>query len=279
MKINNLIIVALIFVFFIGYFRYLERRSIYFPMRQIEYTPKEVGLSYEDIFFKTEDGVELNGWFIPAERARSTILFLHGNAGNISHRFEKIQIFHDLDLNVFIFDYRGYGKSRGSPSENGLYLDAKAAYDHLVSKEGIRKDEIILFGESLGGSVAVDLASKREVKAIIVESTFSSAKDIARRIYPFIPQFFITSDFDSVKKIKDVRIPKLIIHSVDDEIVPFDLGQKLFEIAPSPKTFLKLRGGHNTAFLDSEAEFKQGIRSFVSSLTKGKSMLYFLYKH
>ncbi len=237
-------------------------------MRQIEYTPQEIGLIYKEVFFKTEDGVELNGWFIPAKEAKRTILFLHGNAGNISHRFEKLQIFHDLNLNVFIFDYRGYGKSKGSASERGIYLDAKTAYDYLVSKEGVRKDEIILFGESLGGSVAIDLASKAEVKAIIVESAFTSAKDMARRIYPFIPPFFIASDFNSAKKIKDIHAPKLLIHSVDDEIVPFELGEKLFEAAPQPKIFLKIRGGHNTAFLDSEDEFKKGIGSFVSSLTK-----------
>lgn len=268
MKINSLVIIVLIFLFFIAYFRYIERRSIYFPMKKIEFTPQKVGLVYKDVFFNTEDGVVLNGWFIPAKAAKVTTLFLHGNAGNISHRFEKIQIFHDLNLNVFIFDYRGYGKSSGSPSEIGIYRDAKAAYDYLISKEDIGKDEIILFGESLGGSVAIDLASKEEVKAIIVESTFSSAKEMARRIYPFIPKFFITSNFDSAKKIKGIHAPKLIIHSVDDEIVPFDLGQKLFEAAPPPKVFLKIRGGHNTAFFDSEQEVKKGIRSFISSLTK-----------
>jgi len=268
MKINNLVIIALIFIFFIAYFRYIERRSIFFPMKRIEYTPQEIGLIYREVFFKAEDGVELNGWFIPAKGAKNTIFFLHGNAGNISHRFEKIKIFHDMNLNVFIFDYRGYGKSEGSPSERGIYSDAKAAYDYLIFKEGIRKDEVILFGESLGGSVAVDLASKTEVKAAIIESTFSSAKDMARRIYPFIPPFFITSDFDSTRKIRDIRVPKLIIHSLDDEIVPFDLGQKLFEVAPQPKALLKLRGSHNTAFLDSEDEYKKGIFSFVSSLTK-----------
>lgn len=265
---RTLLIIALVLTFFIAYFRYLEWRSIYFPMRQIEYIPPDIGLDYKDIFFKTEDGVELNGWFIPAEKAKGIILFLHGNAGNISHRFEKIRIFHDLNLNVFIFDYRGYGKSKGSPSERGLYLDAKSAYDYLRSKEGISKDTIILFGESLGGSVAIDLAGREEIKAIIVESTFSSAKDMAKRIYPFIPSFFITSNFDSVKKIKDIRVPKLIIHSIDDEIVPFDLGQRLFEAAPLPKEFLKIRGGHNTAFLDSEVEFKKGMSSFITPLTK-----------
>lgn len=259
---------ALVFILLSGYFRYIERKSIFFPMRQIEYTPKDIGLIYKEVFFKAEDGVELNGWLIPAKGTKGTILFLHGNAGNISHRFEKLQIFHDLNLNVFIFDYRGYGKSKGSPSEKGLYLDAKAAYDYLVSKEGIRKEEIILFGESLGGAVAIDLASKKKVKAIIVESAFSSAKDMAKRIYPFIPSFFITSDFNSVKKIKNIQVPKLIIHSVDDEIVPFDLGRKLFEAAPPPKEFLKIRGGHNTGFLNSEAQFKKGIDSFISSLTK-----------
>lgn len=268
MRLNNLIIIGLVFICLIIYFKYIERRSIYFPMRQIEYTPREIGLVYKDVFFKTEDGVELNGWFIPSGGAKNTVLFLHGNAGNISHRFEKIQIFYNFDLNVFIFDYRGYGRSRGSPSEKGLYIDAKAAYDYLVSKESIPKDEIILFGESLGGSVAIDLASKAEVKAMITESTFSSAKDMARRIYPLIPPFFIVSDFDSVKKVKSISVPKLIIHSVDDEIVPFDLGQKLFEAAPPPKEFLKIRGGHNTGFLDSEKEYKKGISSFISSLTE-----------
>lgn len=259
---------ALVFILLIGYFRYIERKSIFFPMRQIEYTPKDIGLIYKEVFFKAEDGVELNGWFIPAKGAKGIILFLHGNAGNISHRFEKIQLLHDLNLNVFIFDYRGYGKSKGSPSEKGLYLDAKAAYDYLVSKEGILWDQIILFGESLGGAAAIDLASKVKIKAVIVESAFSSARDMAKRIYPFIPSFFITSNFNSVKKIKNIRAPKLIIHSIDDEIVPFELGQKLFEAAPPPKEFLKIRGGHNTAFLNSEMEFKKGIASFISSLPR-----------
>lgn len=260
---KNFLSLAVIIICFFIYLRYIERRSIYFPMKTIETKPNVIGLSFEEVNFKTSDDLKLNGWFIPYKDAKDTVLFCHGNAGNISHRLEKIAIFHNMGLNVFIFDYRGYGKSQGSPGEKGLYKDVEAAYQYLISSGDISPDNIIAYGESIGGAVAIDLATKQKVKALITEETFSSVKDMVKIIYPFLPYFIFQSRFDSVSKIKNIKVPKLIIHSVDDEIVPFRLGEKLFDAAAPPKEFLKIRGGHNTAFLDSDELFRAGISSFL----------------
>lgn len=239
---------------------------MFFPMKGIIYTPEVVGLPYEEIYFETSDNKRLNGWFIPAEGAKFTFIFCHGNAGNIGHRLEKLSIFFNLGLNVFIFDYRGYGKSAGSPSEQGFYEDALAAYNYLTAKRKIPKDSIILYGESIGGAVAIDLASKVKPKGVITEETFTSTADMAKMAYFFIPHQIFSSRFNSVSKISDVGCPKLVIHSADDEIVPFDYGEKLFDAARPPKKFLKIRGTHNTAFLESRRQFTDGIRGFLSDL-------------
>ena len=235
-------------------------------MREMYATPDQADLAYEEIYFGTSDNKRLNGWFIPNNNAKFTILFCHGNAGNISHRIEKVSILHNLGVNIFVFDYRGYGKSSGKPSESGLYKDAEAAYRYLVEKRKISKDDIILYGESIGSAVIIDLAKKVDVKALITEEAFTSIKDMARMAYPFLPHFIFSSRFDCISKIKDVTCDKLIIHSIDDEIVPFYLGERLFNAARPPKKFLKIRGAHNTAFLDSEEQFKEGIKNFLEEL-------------
>ncbi len=263
---KSFLLVVFYVVLFLVAVRYIESRSIYFPMKGLELTPQSAGLAYEDVYFKTSDGIRLNGWFIASPQARFTAVFCHGNAGNIGHRLEKISIVRDLGLNIFIFDYRGYGKSQGRPSEKGLYKDVRAAYDYLVSARKVPKDTIILYGESIGGAVAIDLAHKVPVRALITEETFSSIKDMSGIAYPFIPYFIFSTRFDSVSKIKDVKCPTLIIHSVDDEIVPYNLGRKLYYAARLPKKFLEIRGGHNTAFLDSEKQFREGIKAFLDSL-------------
>lgn len=245
--------------------RYKEKQSIYFPEKAIAATPSYLGLPFEDVYFKTADGVELNGWFIPANPASATLLFAHGNAGNISHRLEKIILFNKLGLNIFIFDYRGYGRSKGSPDEQGLYLDGKAAYDYLVLQKEIPAENILLYGESIGGAVVIDLATKVSVKAIITEGTFTCAKDMIKVIYPFVPPAVFVSRFDSIDKIKNITAPKLIIHSINDEMIPFSLAEKLFQAAVPPKQFLKIKGGHNSAFLDSEEIFLSGVKEFLSS--------------
>ncbi len=253
-------------IFFLGMVRYIEKKSIYFPMKEVTATPDEAGLSYEDIYFNTSDGKRLNGWFIAGDEAGFTVILCHGNAGNISHRLEKLSMFHKMGLNVLIFDYRGYGKSEGVPSESGLYKDAMAAYIYLTKKRKVPEKKIVLYGESIGGAVVIDLARKVNVRALITEETFTSVKDMVGTAYPFLPHFVFSARFDSVTKISQVGCSKLIIHSVDDEIVPFSQGRKLFDTAHTPKKFLKIRGSHNTAFLDSAGPFTEGIRSFVADL-------------
>jgi hypothetical protein len=261
-KIVLLIVVFLILGFF--YLRYFEKRNLYFPLRTIEATPEDINLDYESVTFMTKDGVQLVGWFIPAKTSRATLIFCHGNGGNISHRLEKIRIFNNLNLDVLIFDYRGYGMSEGSPSEKGLYLDAEVVYNYLVNEKRITTKKIVVYGESLGAAVAVDLASKHDLAGIIIEGGFTSVKDMAKKILPFIPTFIYASRFDSLEKIKNIKSPKLIFHSVDDEIVPFELGKKLFDAAAEPKEFVELRGGHNDAFLNSQDMFITKIDSFIN---------------
>lgn len=253
------------FLLFYFYVRYLERRTTYLPSRILEANPGQVGLAYEDIYFETSDNIKLHGWLIPAENAKLSLIFCHGNAGNISNRLDKILFFNKLGLNLFIFDYRGYGLSNGTPSEVGLYRDSEAAYNFLKSREPIDQ-KIIVFGASLGGAVAVDLASKQPLDGLILEGAFASAVDIARTFYPFIPSFFVNSKFDNIKKISIMKIPKLIIHSENDEIIPFSHGRKIFDRASEPKQFLKINGGHNDAFFVSESEVAPVIRAFIDSL-------------
>lgn len=247
------------------YLRYIEARTIFYPMREIELLPKEINLDYEDIFLKTSDSIQINGWFISSQNAHYTILFCHGNAGNISHRLEKIKFFHTLGCNIFIFDYRGYGKSYGRPSEKGLYIDAQAAYDYLLSRN-INPEQIVGYGESLGGAVIIDLAFRNTLKGIIIDSTPSSAKDMVKVLYSFLPHWIFASRLDSENKIKSITIPKLIIHSTNDEIVPYNLGRKLFEFAAPPKYFLAIHGGHNSCFFESQDILREKIAEFLHKL-------------
>jgi uncharacterized protein len=258
-------VVLFIVVFIVG-IRYMEKKSIFYPMKQITSNPSIIGLDYRDIYFDTSDGKTIHAWFIPEENARFTVLFSHGNAGNIGHRMDKVAMMHDIGLNVFIYDYRGYGKSKGSPSEKGIYEDAYAAYEYLVYKLNVPNNSIILYGESIGGAVSIELALNRHVSGLITENTFTSVKDMVRLAFPIIPYFIFSSRFDSVSKIQNVKCDKLLIHSFDDEIVPFAQGEKLFRAASEPKRFLRIRGGHNTAFWDSMKDYRQGIRDFVESL-------------
>ncbi|MCX7662018.1 MAG: alpha/beta hydrolase [Candidatus Omnitrophica bacterium] len=265
-RILNTILIFLIFI--IIYLKYYEKRGIYFPIKEIAFTPKDSGLNYEDIYFTTSDNLKLNGWFIPAQNPCATLLYLHGNAGNISHRLELIQVFNQLNLNVFIIDYRGYGRSEGVPSEEGLYLDAEASYEYLVKTKNLPENKIIIFGKSIGANVAVDLAKKKKPLCLIIYGGFTSAYEMGKVIFPFLDIFrwLITIKFDAENKIKEIKIPKLIIHSIDDEIVPFRLGKKLFESANEPKDFLSLRGGHNEAILSNKEEFIERIRSFLGKI-------------
>jgi hypothetical protein len=249
-----------------AYIKYIENKNIYFPAKEIESLPSLTNIPFEDVYIKTADEVKINGWFMPYKEANYTLLFFHGNAGNIGHRLEKINILRELGVNIFIIDYRGYGKSEGKPSEKGFYLDAQASYRYLVDNRKIRPQQIILYAESLGTAIAIDLASKFKVRALIIEGAFSSGKDMARRIYPFIPNFIFSNMYDSTAKIKNIEAPKLFLHAQDDEVVPLGLAKKLYSFAYEPKEFVELTGGHNQAFLGSQEQYQTTIRSFLNKL-------------
>lgn len=256
------LILVLVYVF--------QSRMIYmpeFPSRELVTTPERLGMSYENVLFRTEDDIVLHGWFIPAENAKSTLLFFHGNAGNISHRLESIQIFHDLGLSVLIIDYRGYGNSEGRISEAGTYRDARAAWDYLVSTRGLNERNIILFGRSLGGAIAAQLATKVKAGALIVESTFSSTEALAKTVYWYLPvRLLARIHYPTDKYISRVSCPVLVIHSTQDEIIPYRQGRQIFDLAPEPKRFLELHGSHNEGFSLSRRDYIRGLDDFLKSL-------------
>ena len=249
------------------FMRYLEAHSVYFPSKTLESSPLDAGLAYHDVFIKTSDSRLIHSWFLPVEGARRTLLFLHGNAGNISHRIDKLALLSKTGVNILIIDYRGYGKSSGLPSEQGLYRDAQAGYGYLVNTRGVRPEEIVVYGESLGTSVAVDLVSRNPACGLILEGAFSSGRDMGKTMYPLIPEFFLPRVYDSYAKIPAVLCPVLFIHSSRDEIVPLAMAKKLFAAARGPKEFFELGGGHNDAFMQSLAQYEQAIGDFMKTLT------------
>ncbi len=222
----------------------LERSLIYHPMRRLESHPGAYGLLYEDVAFQADDGVWLHGWLVPG-RTRWTLLWAHGNAGNISHRLENLKEIHErLGLSVFIFDYRGYGRSEGHPSEEGLYRDAHAALAMLGARADLDPGRVIYFGRSLGAAVAVELAVHRSPAAVILETPFLSVPAMANHTLPGIGYLF-RSRYDSLAKIGRLRVPLLILHGDQDEVVPLVHGRRLFETAPEPKTFYAIPGAHH----------------------------------
>ncbi|MEO1249772.1 MAG: alpha/beta hydrolase, partial [Pseudomonadota bacterium] len=212
-----------------------------------------------------EDGVTLDAWFVPAPDARGTLLFFHGNAGNISHRLESVRIFHELGLSTLIFDYRGYGQSEGTPSEQGTYTDALAAWRHLTEERAIPPSKIILFGRSMGAAVAAYLADQHTPAGLILESGFTSVPDMAAQIYPWLPvRLLARIGYPTAEYVSGVESPILIAHSPGDEIVPYTHGLALFEQANEPKSFLEMTGGHNDGFLVTGDPYVDGLDAFFS---------------
>ena len=242
---------------------YLEEVTMFRTDRCVSLTPKNLKIHYEDAYFRTNDGEIINGWFIPAENARITVLYCPGSTGNLNDRFREIIFFHEMGLNLLTFDYRGYGKSSGRPREEGLYRDARAAYDFLVSMPGVDKDNIVVYGRSLGGAVAADLCLWRKARALILQSSFVSFETEARDLYPFLPVgFLLYGRFDTLAKIRNVRIPKLIVHGADDEVVSCDQAELLYKLAPSPKQFISYDGNHDDDVFVTSNEYKNDIEKF-----------------
>ncbi|MDP1559441.1 MAG: alpha/beta hydrolase [Nitrosomonas sp.] len=266
MLFNLVITVAIIYLLLVLLVFLGQARLIYFPEpeREIVITPDQVGLSYEPVAITTTDGETLHGWFVPAQKTKATILFFHGNAGNISHRIEYLPMFHRLGYNTFIFDYRGYGQSSGLPSEVGTYLDAMAAWDYLIEVKKIMPSRIVLFGESLGGAVAAWLAAREKPGALVLASVFTSVPDLAEQIYPFLPVRLIARiNYPTIDYLQSVTGPVLVAHSPQDEIVPFAHGQNLYRAASEPKQFLTLQGGHNNGFIFMRESWINALSTFV----------------
>jgi fermentation-respiration switch protein FrsA (DUF1100 family) len=241
----------------------LQPRLLYHPVREISLTPADLSRAYDQVQFHGADGIRLTGWHVPARDSPFTILLCHGNGGNISHLFDSIDLFQGLGLSCFVFDYRGYGRSAGRPTEAGTYLDAQAAYDWLTGEKGVPPDRIVLLGRSLGGSIAAHLAARVPCRALVLEGAFTSYVDMAARLFPYLPvrlfrRFLFR--YDTLASLRAVRCPVLVIHSRDDELVPFEFGLRLFEAAPEPKRFLEISGGHNEGFLLSGDTYRQAWR-------------------
>jgi fermentation-respiration switch protein FrsA (DUF1100 family) len=273
-----------ILVVFALWLRWNEPRMIYCPDRQIDQTPDVLGLKYDNVTLTTSDGFHINGWFLPtvasakaglpasASNAKLTVLFFHGNAGNMSHRFEKLAALRSLGVDTFIIDYRGYGLSEGKPDEQGTYRDARAAYDYLVTQRTLAPRSIVVYGESLGSAVAADLATKVDVGGLILEEAFTSVGDVGQRMFPFLPvRWLVRNKYDTLGKMPRVKVPLLIFHSREDEIFNIRHAQRLLAAASDPKHLVELRGHHNDAFLVSAPIYHEALREFFAGVA-GESL-------
>jgi hypothetical protein len=241
-----------------------QSRLIYFPTGEYAFTPAGIGLDFEDLTLETGDGVAIAAWYVPHPTAKGSVIFCHGNAGNISDRVDSINALHRMGLNVLIFDYRGYGRSEGRPSEKGTYKDADAAWRYLVETRGESPDRIVLFGRSLGGAVAIELAGRNRPAALVVESTFTSLVDIGRLHYSLLPvRLVLRYRYDSICRVASLACPKLFIHGSGDTLIPFANGRELFAAAAQPKQFMETPGGHNQSGFMYSPEYTDRLATFL----------------
>jgi len=267
-RVPRLIGFPLLGAFSYGVLYYFVQRSVYFPFKYPQgFWQVQPQLGAQDVWLRTSDGVRLHAWWIAPAGAPLATLFLHGNAGNISHRIDRIREITAAGSALLLVDYRGYGRSEGRPTEKGLYADAEAAYQHLIAT-GWKPEQILVHGESLGSAVAVDLAARRPCGGVVLESPFTSARDVAARVLPVLGPLLIWS-YNSKVKIRRVRAPLLIMHGERDEVVPFALGRALFEAAPEPKSFWAVPGaGHNDLMPAAGPAYRERLRAFYQGLRR-----------
>lgn len=269
---------GLLVFFILAYAAFLllfENKIIFHPSPYPEgyWNPTSLGVPVQDIYFASEDGVKLHAWFIPSPNAVATLLWFHGNAGNLSHRLDNIQRLKRLNLNIFIFDYRGYGRSEGVPNEEGIYKDSRAAYKQVLAMDGVSVDSLFLFGRSLGGICAVETAMNYPARGLILESVFTNSADMSRTVFPLIPLgWAVRSKLDAVGKVPHLKLEKLFLHGTRDEIVPYDLGRKLFEKAGNPKTFYAIEGaGHNDTYILGGVGYYDALNRFITETLKNSN--------
>ena len=267
----TVIVAVLILVSFVArYMLILDRMMIYFPERGLAATPDSVGLDYEDVYLTAADGTRIHGWHIPGE-SDIALLWFHGNAGNISHRIDNILMLNRrLGVGVFIVDYRGYGLSEGRPSEKGIYMDAEAAFEYLTDELGLDAErDVVLFGRSLGVGVAVEMGTQHRVRGVILESGFTSIREMAGASGSPLPIPLVLTLFearyDSISKIGRVESPVMILHGDRDDTVPYWMAEKLFGAASEPKKLYPIRGaGHNdTVYVGGEG-YLRALGKFIS---------------
>ncbi len=251
-------------------FRWFEHRQVYQPSRPLEASGADLGVPWQDVTFQAEDGTELNGWFFSSSTEphapEYAAVFCHGNGGNISHRLDACRALLGVGMSVFVFDYRGYGRSQGRPGEEGTYLDGVAAYEWL-RKKGFPAKRILAVGESLGGAVATELALRRPTAGLVLVSAFTSVPALGAELFPILPvQWLCSIRYDNLSKLPRLEVPLLIMHSRADTLISYRHGQALFAAAREPKLFWELRGDHNDALFVGFREYQEGLQRFVKSL-------------
>ena len=265
---NVALMIAIVYCALVVLLFFFQSRLLYFPQvgREVLTTPRAVGLDFQDVWLDVEPAVRLHGWYVPRVQPKGVALVLHGNAGSIALRIDWLRMFHDLGYAALVIDYRGYGRSTGSPSEEGTYKDARAAWDYLVGQQGWRAHDIVILGESLGGAIAASLAARTEPRALLLQAAFTSVPDVAQQIYPILPMRWISRyRYDTRAFLSSVSAPIFIAHSRGDEIIPFSHGQALYTAARTPKQLLELSGGHNEGYIFSRREWINALATFLEA--------------
>ena len=258
-----------VYVLLIAYVYIFQARLIFFPNvpgRTLAATPSQIGLGFEEVRITTADRVDLHGWYVAAPVGAPAVLLCHGNAGNIAHRLDWLEIFCGMGFAMLLFDYRGFGRSSGTPTEQGTYLDAQAAWDYLTNTKGFSPRSIVIVGESLGGPIAAHLAKDVAPGALILVSTFTSVPNLARTLYWYLPvRLLARFQYPTAAYVARVHVPTLVIHSRDDETIPFLHGEELRRRASGSAQLLEIFGDHNAAFMLSRPKLTEGMRSFLEA--------------
>jgi uncharacterized protein len=271
--VKMILVLGLCYAALVGFVYFTQGSLVYFPniARDHIATPATAGLPYEDVSLRTEDGETLHAWWVPAENPHGAALVFHGNAGNISHRIDYARMFRSLGYGTLLVDYRGYDKSTGAPSEEGTYRDGLASWRWLVDVRGLRPDEIVVFGESLGGAVACWMAAHEKPRAVVLASTFTSVPDLGADVYRFLPVRLLSRfKYDTRECLGQVSAPVLIVHSPRDDIIPYAHGQQLYTAASEPKQFLEIAGGHNDGFIHTRSEWVKALGDFLERAANGR---------
>jgi len=251
----------------VGLMALFQNSLIFHPSSQMLASPDRTGIPWSEHFMEMNDGTKLHAWFFENEGADFTVILSHGNAGNISGRIDIAELLVDAGVSVFMYDYRGYGKSEGSPSEKKVMRDALEVAEYLSENEGIGVDSMIFYGRSLGGPIAAYQAKSLGGAGLVLDSSFLNAKEVASDVYPFVPGMFIRAEFPADRYLREMDpIPVMIMHSPDDNIIRYRHGQELYAIAGEPKTFIELRGGHNDNFFRSTDIYETAWRDFIEQL-------------